>query len=166
MVIGKAWIRVLLLNGLFICSGSVEAQAVDPKLHKLCIEAKDYAGCIRSMKGDEATIRVINQESAPLPAGNSCPIGYAYRGGGLCQAVVCPIEPGGNEPMLAGKNHKCGNAPFWSGWMGRLPLRWGAQTARAFVDPNCPSGEPLLGWTSTCDTTPVNSTESGAKLQK
>lgn len=90
MVIGKAWIRVLLLNGLFICSGSVEAQAVDPKLHKLCIEAKDYAGCIRSMKGDEATIRVINQESAPLPAGNSCPIGYAYRGGGALPSSRLP----------------------------------------------------------------------------
>ena len=29
---------------------------VDPKIHKLCVEAKDYAGCVRAMKGDTTPV--------------------------------------------------------------------------------------------------------------
>ena len=38
--------------------GSAEAAEVDPSIHKLCIEAKDYAGCVRVMKGDTTTTTI------------------------------------------------------------------------------------------------------------
>ena len=135
----------------------VMAGVVDPSIHKLCVEAKDYAGCVRSMNGDaSSTTRIINSQGADISEGNSCPAGYAHRGGGTCQSVECPIVPGGNDPLLAGKNHKCGNAPFWSGWAGRLPLRWGTATSRSFNDESCPPGVPRVGWTSTCNYAPSN----------
>ena len=130
---------------------------VDPSIHRLCLDAKDYSGCVRSMRGDHSpTTRIINSQGADIQEGNSCPAGYAHRGGGTCQVVECPIVAGGNDPLLAGKNHKCGNAPFWSGWAGRLPLRWGNATARTFNDENCPPGVPKVGWTSTCNYAPSN----------
>jgi hypothetical protein len=147
--------RSKLLVALVLSAGPVLAQAqVDPAIHKLCIEAKDYEGCVRAMKGETQPTRVITQEGAAVAEGNACPAGYGYRGGGLCQSVVCPIVAGGNDPLLAGKNHKCGNAPFWSGWVGRLPLRWGDATARAFFDENCPTEQLEVGWTSTCNYAP------------
>ena len=90
-----------------------------------------------------------------MAEGNACPASYAYRGGGICQEVKCTYDDG-NDPMLGGKNHKCGNASFWSGYIGRMTLRWGQATARAFNDPNCPPGEPGIGWTSTCNTAPAD----------
>ena len=45
-----------------IAIGAIPAVAeVDPKIHKLCIEAKDYLGCVKAMKGETTTTsRVIN----------------------------------------------------------------------------------------------------------
>jgi hypothetical protein len=149
--------RVLVL--LLLCSGSAALGQVPAEIHRVCVDAKDYAGCVKvqtgTMVGPEGATRVILQEGASLAEGNSCPAGFAYRGGGVCQEVKCTYEDG-NEPMLGGKNHKCGNASFWSGYIGRMTLRWGAATARAFDDPNCPPGVPSVGWTSTCNTAPTN----------
>ena len=155
-------VRALLTVGIAASLGSAlllvnrsKAAEVSAEIHKLCAEAKDYAGCVRAMRGDTSS-RVINSQGADIQEGNSCPAGYAHRGGGTCQSVECPIVAGGNDPLLAGKNHKCGNAPFWSGWAGRLPLRWGNATARTFNDENCPPGVPKVGWTSTCNYAPSN----------
>ena len=39
-----------------IAIGAVSALAeVDPKIHKLCIDAKDYAGCVKSQSGGAIT---------------------------------------------------------------------------------------------------------------
>ena len=70
------------------CITPVRAGDVDPSIHKLCVEAKDYAGCVRSMKGD-TSVRVINSQGADVAEGNQCPSGYAYVGGGNCQEVKC-----------------------------------------------------------------------------
>ena len=72
-----------------IAIGAIPAIAeVDPKIHKLCIEAKDYAGCVRAMKGETMpTSRVINSQGADMAEGNQCPQGYAYLGGGNCREV-------------------------------------------------------------------------------
>ena len=74
-----------------IAIGAIPALAeVDPKIHKLCIEAKDYAGCVRAMKGETMpTSRQINSQGADIAEGNTCPAGYAYVGGGNCQNVIC-----------------------------------------------------------------------------
>ena len=40
-----------------IAIGAIPALAeVDPKIHKLCIEAKDYSGCIKSMIGADSCV--------------------------------------------------------------------------------------------------------------
>ena len=68
----------------FIAIDQVQAIEVDPKIHKLCIEAKDYAGCVRAMNGDATmtTIREIRSQGADMAEGNQCPSGFAYVGGG------------------------------------------------------------------------------------
>ena len=73
-----------------IAIGAIPASAeVDANTHKLCIEAKDYAGCVRAMKGDtySSTSRVITSQGADVAEGNQCTAGYAYIGGGNCQSV-------------------------------------------------------------------------------
>ena len=62
-----------------IAIGAIPALAeVDPKIHKLCIEAKDYAGCVRAMKGETMpTSRQINSQGADIVEGNQCPAGFA-----------------------------------------------------------------------------------------
>lgn len=87
----------------------VKAQGVDPKIHKLCVEAKDYAGCVRSMKGETTpTSRVINSQGADLAEGNKCPAGFAYLGGGNCQEVKCQYHSSsitrsmGHDSLIAG----------------------------------------------------------------
>jgi hypothetical protein len=148
--------RQLVLSALLLSDSGALAQ-VAPEIHRLCVDAKDYAGCVKTQVGEVAgqsnAPRLVIQEGASLAEGNSCPASYAYRGGGMCQEVKCTYNDG-NDPMLGGKNHKCGNAGFWSGYIGRMTLRWGGATARAFNDPNCPPGEPGIGWTSTCNTAP------------
>ena len=89
---------------------------VDPKIHKLCIEAKDYAGCVRAMKGDTTTttIREIRSQGADIAEGNQCPAGFAYVGGGNCMEVKCKYNPSGfgydtgHDQRVAGKSDwKC-----------------------------------------------------------
>ena len=56
----KAWnaAKPLMLRSALVVfaatAGSLPAiaGAVDPEIHKLCVEAKDYAGCVKAMKGE------------------------------------------------------------------------------------------------------------------
>ncbi len=52
--------KILLTPVLLAVSLPAFAE-VDPKIHKLCIEAKDYSGCVRSMKGETSTETTVNQ---------------------------------------------------------------------------------------------------------
>ena len=122
-----------------IAIGSIPALAeVDAKTHKLCIEAKDYAGCVRAMKGDtsSSTSRTITSQGADIAEGNQCTAGYAYIGGGNCQDVSCsyPATDLGHDQLVAGKIDKDGNV------------------TRTTNNPDCPEGEPELGFNSTCQT--------------
>ena len=83
--------RASLLSVLVLGASPAMAQGVvEPAIHKLCVEAKDYAGCVRAMKGEaNPTSRVINSQGADISEGNKCPSGYAYIGGGNCQNVIC-----------------------------------------------------------------------------
>jgi len=129
------------------------AAQVDPKIHKLCIEAKDYAGCVRSMQGDTTpTTRQINSQGADIAEGNECPSGWAYVGGGNCMEVKC-IYPKflgegerGHDQRIAGKNWSCGGVG-WFTWPGVLRLEG---SARASINSSCPKGEPEIGYNSTC----------------
>ena len=45
----------ILLAPLLLAVSLPAFAEVDPKIHKLCIEAKDYLGCIKAMKGETST---------------------------------------------------------------------------------------------------------------
>lgn len=45
----------ILLAPLFLAVSLPAFAEVDSKIHNLCIEAKDYSGCVKSMKGDTTT---------------------------------------------------------------------------------------------------------------
>ena len=139
-----------ILLAPFLLAVSLPAFAeVDPEIHKLCIEAKDYSGCVRSMKGEtstETTINQIQRQGANLTEGNNCPAGHAYSGGGYCYRVVC-LKSGlfgyVNDPELAGKGISC---------RGGAESHWDqkSQPIRASFDKNCPSIELGIGLQSTC----------------
>lgn len=141
---------------------------VEPKIHKLCIEAKDYSGCVRSMNGEVSppgTTRVITSQGADIAEGNQCPAGSAYVGGGNCQQVTCHYNPSlgfvalGHDSILAGKpGWKC----KWSFWEGAGVLRLTGGTFRASNNPNCPSGEPPIGYNSTCQ---IGMEDKGATVE-
>jgi hypothetical protein len=149
----KQRIYVAILFALGFSSSSLAAPAgIDPKVHKLCLDAKDYSGCVNAHAGESlAPRRLITDIGNAVAGGNQCPTGFAYTGGGYCQEVKCEYNPSGfnalgHDQIVAGKpGWKC-NYSFWHG-AGVLRL---GQQARAYENPGCPSGEPGLGHNSTC----------------
>ena len=141
----------MIRNLLLLLAVSLPAFAeVDSKIHKLCIEAKDYAGCVRAMKGESSTETTVNQiqrQGANLTEGNICPAQHAYSGGGYCQRIIC-VKRGlfgkGHHPQLGGKAMIC---------RGGAELDWDNthQPVRASFTKECPNGEPWIGYNSTCD---------------
>jgi hypothetical protein len=127
------------------------SQMVDQKIHKLCVEAKDYEGCVRAMTGRDSQQRVtVDQGKAETTGFNSCPAGYRYKGNGYCGEVVCKDAGmwfvGKHHPMLAGKDSWCKGSGLGSG--GRLDFT--GDTVRASFDPSCPDIELTPGWQNTC----------------
>ena len=51
--------RPLLSLAAAVIAGSLPAFAcdncLDPKVHRLCLDAQDYPSCVERMKGDDAT---------------------------------------------------------------------------------------------------------------
>lgn len=151
--------RQLLLAPLLLIVAEMPVRAdVEPKIHKLCVEAKDYLGCVRAMKGDSlAPTRVIESQGADVAEGNQCPAGFAYIGGGNCQEVKCVYNTAtglgfdtGHDQRVAGKaDWKC-NSSFWYG-AGVMQLTGNARTS---INPECPPGEPKIGYNSSCQTAP------------
>ena len=141
-----------------IALGAIPAVAeVDAKTHKLCLEAKDYLGCVKAMRGETMpTSRIINSQGADMAEGNQCPAGFAYVGGGNCMEVKCKYSASGlgfdtgHDQRVAGKSYWGCKYSFWNG-AGVLYLEG---NARASINTECPSGEPEIGYNSTCDTDP------------
>ena len=159
--------RVSLLSVLVLGASPAMAQGVvEPAIHKLCVEAKDYAGCVKAMTGEKT--------SADGP-GNRCPSGFAYVGGSKeCQKVDCKYRwwmfAGGmkHNPVVAGKSSW--NCPDqWSGGTlnkGVLTLN---DVGRTEYDPNCPPTAPEIGWNNSCEQAPKDwreSEEAKARLAK
>ena len=156
------------------CIFPVEAGDVDPSIHKLCVEAKDYAGCVRSMKGD-TSVRVINSQGADVAEGNQCPSGSAYMGGGNCQQVQCEyttagaIRALGHDQLIAGKKDKNGKDVWgcpYKLFLGRGRLRLTGAVLRTTNNSNCPSGQPKLGFNNTCQTADKDWTSTAASVAK
>ena len=138
----------LLLAPLLLAVSLPAFAEVDSKIHKLCIEAKDYAGCVRAMKGEtstETTVNQIQRQGANLTEGNSCPAQHLSSGGGYCQRIVC-IKAGlwgkGHDEGLGGKGNTC---------RGGAEMRWdnNHQPVRASFDKNHPPGDFDIGFGNT-----------------
>ncbi|WP_156797937.1 hypothetical protein [Synechococcus sp. CB0205] len=124
---------------------------VPKEVHKLCIEAKDYLGCVKAM---------TTEQSATSEIGNKCQTQFAYIGDGNCQRVGCRYGwwltgSGVNNQIVAGKSDwKCPrqfrNGVFLT---GSLILE---EVAAVGYDKNCPPVEPTIGWNSSCETAPKN----------
>ena len=150
---GRLKVIGLLLTPLVIGLSPVRMvkASVDPEIHKLCIEAKDYAGCVRAMKGE-------SMPTSKAEIGNKCQAQFAYIGNGNCQRVGCKygwwaFGRGNNNQIVAGKsNWKC-KSELRSGLFlsGSLILE---EVAPVGFDENCPAVEPKVGWNSSCETAP------------
>lgn len=150
--------RQLQVIATLLCVASISpilaqvSSQVDPKIHKLCLEAKDYAGCVRSMQGETMpTTRQINSQGADIAEGNECPSGSAYVGGGNCMEVKCyyghwSYRSLGHDSRVAGKPGWGCPHDFWRG-AGVMRLEGNSRTS---INSNCPKGEPQIGHNSTC----------------
>ncbi|WP_186516497.1 hypothetical protein [Synechococcus sp. PROS-9-1] len=145
--------RLFLLALPALLASTPAFAEVEPKIHKLCIEAKDYAGCVRAMKGEI----VPSKETS---VGNKCQSQFAYIGNGNCQRVGCKygwwaFGRGNNNAIVAGKSDwKC-NSELRSGLYlsGSLILE---EVAPVGFDDGCPAVEPEVGWNNSCETAPAD----------
>ena len=131
-------------------------------VHQTCLQSEDYLGCVKANRGSvllkNSTYNVPARGLVPYapvtatvhtvttaPLGNTCPPGYAYMGMGHCREVICTTWRGGrNSPLLRRRKWRCSRDLSAIHLQPGLPVGIGQ-------DPNCPIGEPKLGWQSTCD---------------
>lgn len=138
------------------------APRVEPAIHKLCLEAKDYIGCVRAMTegNEEGGGRITKSQGADAIEGNQCPVGFAYIGGGNCQEVKCEYNSAGfnalgHDRILGGKKDIDGKDIWgckYSFWHGAGVLRLSGGITRASQNPKCPDVEPEVGFNNTCQT--------------
>ena len=80
------FLLIALTAGLF----SPAFAEVDPKVHKMCLQAQDYLGCVKAQttnSTDIPSLRVIQGKTELT--GNSCPNLHAYSGSGYCTRIIC-----------------------------------------------------------------------------
>ncbi len=154
---------LLLLIFALTIPFSVKAE-VDPKVHKLCLPAADYAGCIKAQttkSTDIPSLRVI-QGKTEL-SGNSCPIGFAYAGAGKCRKVElesgCLVMPADCIKVKLGKNI-IEPIALWMSGMAEKPkpnpftYTYLGEVTNAIYDSKCPDKEPFLYTNSSCSDKP------------
>ena len=125
---------------------------VDPEVHKLCLPAADYLGCVKAMTtkpADIPSLRLI--EGATELTGNSCPTGYAYAGAGQCRLVEWNIR------NYVGVDHLGLASAGWIEVKGLFGELWAfkfTDSIKAVVDPSCPNKEPFKYTRSSCEERP------------
>ena len=88
-----------VLSTLALIAGAIPVTAageVAPEIHKLCLQAADYRGCVEAQAG------------TPEYLGNKCPENHAYVGAGQCQRVYCDwvgLGGGHHEPTSCWQVH-------------------------------------------------------------
>ena len=145
--------KILFLIPLLLGSFSPVKAEVDPKIHKLCLPAADYIGCVKAQTTKSTAVpnlRIIQGETELT--GNSCPTDFAYMGAGICREVKRKLNAP-YTPQLIGL--------MSAGWepepLGLLSPSGGLElgvTAKAVIDPKCPNKEPFIYTTSSCDPKP------------
>ncbi len=138
---------LLLFASLTLAAPLAANAQVDPKIHKMCLQAADYQGCVNAQSGNSGQKRMTIDKGLALAEGNQCPDMMAYVGGGTCRSFYCVVSSGGHDQTLAGKDWSCKG-----GGLFRSPvMRLGNTTARASYNKKCPPArlfEP--GWENTC----------------
>ncbi len=134
-------------------SGLVAKAGVDPAIHKLCSDVKDYSGCVRIQSGEiQGVTRIITQEGASISEGNACPDAYAYIGNGYCQRVYCNTKgvrlfAQGHDRRLGGKGWSC--TARWDSGGGSLRFENSTSVRATFIK-ICPTEEPEIGRNNSC----------------
>jgi hypothetical protein len=127
---------------------------IDPEVHRICLKALDYAGCVKVQTEDlAAPTRIIIQEGAATVEGNSCPDSHAYVGNGYCQRVYCEMRGArlfarGHDRRLGGKGWGC--KPRWDFAGGSLKFSTNNSAVRTSYNNRCPSEEPEIGRNNSC----------------
>ena len=122
---------------------------VDSKVHKLCLPAADYLGCVKAMNtksSDIPSLRLI--EGAKELTGNKCAEGFVYAGAGDCRQVISYFTargtPVGFALIAGGYEEVCSI-------FGCEALTLSSYSQKAVLDPSCPNKEPFLYTNSSCD---------------
>ncbi|WP_137024453.1 hypothetical protein [Synechococcus sp. N19] len=138
----KKLLTICLTSAAINMGAVAAASEVDPAIHKLCIEAKDYLGCVKAMTGSSTP---SNRQSVDIDmirtSGNSCPSTHAYSGAGYCEKVICIPNYRGHDSRLGGKGWSC---------RGGNTLQFAGSPLRATSDERCPLVEPEVGKNNSC----------------
>ena len=71
--------KKIFLLPIFLSFALESHASVDPEIHKMCIEAKDYLGCVKAMKDDSNATQEKNitvDLDKVRNTGNMCPDGF------------------------------------------------------------------------------------------
>jgi hypothetical protein len=126
---GFAFLSLLVATSLPVTAN------VHDDVHKKCVAASDYEGCVR-----------VNSKK-PMINGNACERGFAYQGQDTCVEVLCMQGRSRHTAIAAGKMWTCTKQP---GDVFIHILDTG-RSSDMIYDPRCPSGKPAVGWNSTCN---------------
>ena len=152
--------RFLLAPLILGLAAPVQAR-VDPEVHKLCLKASDYKGCVEAQSG------AVKSKPIVL-TGNKCPKDFAYIGDGLCREVVrktvlftkafmampalVVYRNAGNKSIDSIGLWRAGNSLKPT---GRHFSILGDAVTKTISDQKCPAKEPAIYTNSTCDQTPT-----------
>ena len=118
---------------------------VDPKVHKLCLPATDYLGCVKAMttkSTDFPSMRMI--DGGIELSSNSCPIDFVYIGSGRCRNFVVNMKTNITFDTIALWAAGHVDRPIWN-YYYKLD-----QGTKAIFDKNCPKRQPFLYSQSSC----------------
>ena len=140
--------KSLLLAPLFLGFIPFANANVDPEIHKLCLPAADYLGCVKAMTTKSTSIPSMRMIDGGIEtSGNFCPNNHAYVGGGYCQEIACKDNSftAQHDPKLKGKGWKVCAKNFF-----RSSMFFKSATVRATTDGKCPLVEPEIGRNNSC----------------
>ncbi len=121
---------------------------VDPEIHKLCLPAADYLGCVKAMTTKSTDIPSMRMIDGGIEtSGNFCPSNHAYIGGGYCQEIACKDNSftAQHDPKLKEKGWKVCAKNFF-----KSSMFFKGATVRATTDGKCPLVEPEIGRNNSC----------------
>jgi len=109
-------------------AGVLVVQSVDQKLHRRCLDAKDYAGCVQSNGGKTSAFEVKLKFVKPNREGGAAESQDSERGERCTSDNVCVAKPGKDQlglPKVVGWNYKywpsSNVVQYWQTPLRRVP---------------------------------------------